>query len=66
MFECFSSCQQECFGGFAKRDLNFVSLASRASSIEEANFTCPETIDSPVSPIFSGALTAVAKDAKIQ
>jgi len=65
-FECFSSCQQKCFGDFAKQDLNSVSLGSRASSIENANFTCPETIDNQVSPIFTGVLTAVAKDAKIQ
>lgn len=66
MFECFSSCQQKCFGDFAKRDLNFVSLGSRASSIENANFTCPETTDNNVSSIFSGVLTAVVKDAKTQ
>jgi len=66
MFECVSSYQQKCFGESVKRDLNFVSLGSRANSTEKANFTCPETIDNTFSPIFSGVLTAIAKDAKIQ
>ena len=66
MFECFSSCQQKCFGDSAKRDLDFTPFGSRASLIKRANFACPEATDNTLSPIVNGVLTAIAKDAKSQ
>jgi hypothetical protein len=66
IFECVPSCQQECFGDSTKRDLNFVSFGSRASLIKRAGFACPEATNNTLSPIVSGVLAAVAKDAKSQ
>ena len=64
MIKCVSWSQQECFGDPTKRDLNFVSLGSRASLVKRADFACLETTDNTLSPIVNGVLTGIAKDAE--